>query len=104
MRKNNLVFSIITLVLLSVSAFINFIGFISLFVEQVQIGNGTNYEMFVIIFWILEAITLPGIIIGIIYLIISIIKKYSIPFIIINGGLLFLNIMFILSTNLFIFY
>lgn len=104
MNKKNLVFDIITLVLLSCSLFINLICFLLLFIEQITFGVGTQYEMFILVIWILQIITLPVLFVGIIYIIISLIKKYMNKLIIINIIFQSINIIFIVLTNIFINY
>ena len=104
MNKKNLVFDIITLVLLSCSLFINLICFLLLFFEQITFGVGTQYEMFILVIWILQIITLPVLFVGIIYIIISLIKKYMNKLIIINIIFQSINIIFIVLTNIFINY
>ena len=93
---------IIALVLLSLATMINFLSFMPMLIEQIEFGAGTQFEMGVFYFWIIQGATLGALIFGGVYVVIALIKKHRKAFVIANSALLLASVIFIALTNIFI--
>jgi len=104
MKRDIHAFDIIVLVLLLYAFLLNLIPFVPMLIEQIEVGYGTYIEMGALIYWLIQIITIPAIIIGIIYFVIGMIKKYNKKLFAVNTLLLFSSLLFIIFSNIFIFY
>ncbi len=102
-RKPN-AFDIITLVLLLYAILLNIFVFAPTLIEQITFGAGTQYEMGVLCFWLFQILTVPALLTGTIYTIVAFIKKFNKSLFITNTSLLAVSLLFIILSNIFIFY
>ena len=74
--------------------------------EQIKTGwgLGTNWEMGVLLPWMVEFLSAPVILAAIIFLILSIWKKCEKVIFVLSGVFLFIEVLQILIFNLFVFY
>lgn len=105
MKKQN-TFGIITCIILSIVNVVNSVWTIAFSIEQTQTvwGYGTNFELATLIPWMVQVLCLPGILVGIVYLLFAYFRKYHRTMRIINLSLLLLCILQYILINLFIFY
>ena len=105
-QKNNRDLGAVSCILGSIALLINFLVFLILFHEQLKTGWGysTNYEMLTLLFWMVEFCTLPLLLAEFAYVVYELFKKNCRSMLIANAVILGANVLFILFTNLFIFY
>lgn len=101
-RKPN-AFDIITLVLLLYAFSLNLFVFVPIMIEQINFGAGTQYEMFVLYFWLFQLLTVPALLTGIVYTVVAFMKKFNKSLFITNVSVLALSLLFIILSNIFIF-
>lgn len=106
LRKPNRDAGTVACILGVLALIVNFLVFLCLFSEQIKTGwgAGTHYEMLTLLFWLLEILTLPLLLIELIYIVYELFKKNSRQMRIANTIILAVNIVCILLTNVFIFY
>ena len=103
--KTSNVIGIISTILLGIANVCNLFFTICLLIEQIETGWGfsTNYEMLVLVPWMIEIVCFPVIVLAIVYFILNIFKKSKHGLFVANVVLFSLLLCQYLLTNLFIF-
>ena len=105
-KQNENAFGIITCIMLSIINIGNLIWTIALGIEQVQTGwgYGTHFELAILIPWMVQILCLPGILLGIVYVLFAYFRTYRRPMRIVNLVLLLVILLQYGLVHLFIFY
>lgn len=103
-RKAGL-FDVIAIVSGGAAVLFNLFAFLPMLAEQIKLGGevaGTNYDIGVLAFWLLEIMSLPLLIVVAVYLVIATMKRRFDRYFLTVSLTVGVSVLFIVLTNLFI--
>ena len=105
-KKKIAAYHVISCISLSIALAPNFLIFLIMLIEQIETGWGfpTSYEMMVLLFWLVQIISVPFLIFGLVGVIIGLIKKRTHGVFIASSVIAALTLIFGTLSVLFEFY
>ena len=99
-------FDVIACVLNSVAFFVNFWVFFPILKEQIETGWGfsTRFEMLVLLFWMVQIMTVPLLLVGLVNIIYTLIKDNTHSLFVANAVILGATVLCIVLSVVFEFY
>lgn len=101
-KKSNS-FGVIAFIINILIFLINLFMFLPMLVEQIKIGKGTNIELAALWIWLIDIMIIAPLLVALVLIIISIVKKDYKWRIISNYSLIVISIAMIVLTTLFMF-
>lgn len=103
-RKAGL-FDVIAIASGGTAVLLNLLAFLPMLAEQIKLGGkiqGTNYDLAVLVFWFLEIMSLPLLVVTAVYMVIAAMKRQFDRYFLIASLTVGVSVLFIVLTNLFI--